>query len=362
MELVPQFTDFLSNIRLTENQRKDLKTGHETLRQRLKEDEDLSEMIVATFLQGSYIRHTATRPKDESRADVDIIIVTSLSEHQYTPAQAMQLFKPFLEEHYKGKYKFQGRSIGIELSYVDLDIVITSAASEVGRSELSKAANAGSLSLSEAVDWWYTEAANRGKAKPAWKLEPLRIPDRDAGNWEDTHPLEQIAKTRQKNKDTNKHFVNVVKALKWWRRLNPDPKHPKGYPVEHLAFFSCRDGIDSVAEGVVLTLEDIMARYSSYAAAGIVPTVKDHGVDQNVLRRLTVADFQAFMKLVENAASLARRGFDSTSKEESGRLWRDLFGSRFPEPPKRKDEGGEGPDGGYTPRTGPTVVGVGRFG
>ena len=53
--------------------------------------------------------------------DVDIIIVTSLSETEYTPRAALELFKPFLERYYSGKYKLQGRSWGIQLSNVDLD-------------------------------------------------------------------------------------------------------------------------------------------------------------------------------------------------------------------------------------------------
>ena len=53
------FKDFLSNIRLSENQVNDLKTGHSTLRKRLKDDKELSKIIISTFLQGSYRRSTA---------------------------------------------------------------------------------------------------------------------------------------------------------------------------------------------------------------------------------------------------------------------------------------------------------------
>src|SRR5216683_822604 len=87
MELPSYFTDFLQTIRPTPNQVDDYKCGHQSLRQRLREDE-------------------------------------------YTPALALEVFVPFLEKHYRGKYKKQGRSIGIELSYVDIDLVITAAPSE----------------------------------------------------------------------------------------------------------------------------------------------------------------------------------------------------------------------------------------
>jgi hypothetical protein len=357
MDLPPQFTEFLKNIRLTDNQRGQLQAGHKTLRDRLAADEDLREITVSTFLQGSYVRHTAVRPKDEQRADVDIIVVTNLSEDEYTPGAAMDLFVPFLDKHYKDKYRFQGRSIGIEMSNVDLDIVLTSAPSEVEEGQLVKAANAGILSLNGAMDLWFEEAWAKGRSQPAWKLEPLRIPDRDADDWQDTHPLEQIRKTQEKNKACNTLYVNVVKAFKWWRRLNQAPKHPKGYPLEHLVWVCCPDGIESMAEGVVYTLEEMVRRYEGYAAVGLVPEIRDHGVDQNVLRRVSAMEFKGFMGLIQDAADLARRAYDSTSKEESGKLWQELFGSRFPEPPKPRSD-----EGAYTPRKAPTTLGVGTFG
>lgn len=64
----------------------------------------------------------------------------------------------------------------------------------------------------------------------------------------------------RRTRNTNGHYVNVVKAIKWWRRLNAAPPYPKGYPLEHLIGISCPDGIASVAEGVVRTLEDIRDR------------------------------------------------------------------------------------------------------
>ena len=102
------FNDYLANIRLTADQNEELKKAHETLRSLLKADEDLSGSIVATFLQGSYRRSTAVRPYDGSHADVDIIVVTSFNKDLITPSEALSKFVPFMEEHYKGKYRIQG--------------------------------------------------------------------------------------------------------------------------------------------------------------------------------------------------------------------------------------------------------------
>ncbi|MBT2639370.1 nucleotidyltransferase [Bacillus sp. ISL-39] len=359
MEVKSFFTDFLSNIRLTDYQVNDLKTGHTTLRKRLLEDEEISSIIVNTFLQGSYRRATAVRPKNGNKSDVDVIVVTNLNTDDYTPQEALDLFIPFLDKFYSGKYKMQGRSIGIELSYVELDLVITSAPSESQKDLLNSESVLISESLEELQNWSLSKSwgifNQEQKNEPTWKTEPLLIPDREAGKWEKTDPLAQIKWTWDKNAACNSHYVNVVKALKWWKKLNPTPKYPKGYPLEHLIGTCCPDGIASVAEGVTLTLENIIANYPDK------PVLNDHGVpEHDVFKRITEEEYEEFYNLVEDAASLARQAYDCPDKVESIELWRKLFGSKFPEPPTNLTKK---QISGFTPRTEPTKsVSGGRFG
>ena len=205
------------------------------------------------------------------------------------------------------------------------------------------------------ADMLLKEAASQ----PEWKLEPLRIPDRNANQWESTHPLEQIRWTRDKNAKTNKHFVNVVKALKWWRLENyDDPKHPKGFPLERLIGECCPDDIGSVAHGVTETLEGIVSAYGWCIKLNTKPSLPDYGVPtHDVFARITADDFKKFYEQSVDAAALARRAFDSQDRTESGNLWRELLGTKFPKPP---DNGGSGKSG-FTPPSGPAVPGSGRF-
>jgi hypothetical protein len=381
MKLPSYFTDFLKEIRLTKSQVEDCKTGHRTLRKRLEDDETLAPKIVSTFLQGSYRRATAVRPYEDKRADVDVIVVTNLRQDDYPkPEKALELFVPFLEKHYKDKFKPQGRSFGIELSYVDLDLVITSAPSEGEKGILKSDSVITEDTLEEVDDWRFSKSwvalANRqtpydkalletAKTEAEWKLSPLYIPDRDARRWEPTHPLAQIQWTRDKNRQCNRHFVNVVKAIKWWRRVNHQtPKYPKGYPVEHLIGACCPDEITSVAEGVTRTLEIIASDYQTDALLKRRPNLKDHGVDQNVFRRVSGEDFASFHSQVCIAAKIARQALDAKTVAESAQKWRELFGEKFPEAPPddKEDNGGDdSPKGGYTPRKEETVIGGGRF-
>lgn len=374
MELKSSFDTFLQEIRPTKNQRDDLKTGHRTLRNRLTMDRKLAPIIVSDFLQGSYRRATAVRPNGDKRSDVDIIVVTSLHEDQYVPEAAIQEFVPFMEEHYKGKYRIQGRSIGVTLSYVELDLVVTSAPSEQELRILKAQAVTADDDLEAAHDWrlhpgWHAlndrvmkaaqvqllEAAREAE----WKAQPLRIPDRDAGKWEDTHPLEQIRWTRTKNASCAFHFVNVVKAIKWWRLVKySEPKHPKGFPLERLVGECCPDGINSVAEGITRTLEAIVSTCANVAALGQKPWLADYGVPtHDVFKRISAADFAKFYDQVKAGAVIAREALDSRDQKESGELWRKLLGDKFPKPP----ENGGKKEGGFSPRESVTIATPGRF-
>lgn len=379
MNLPGFFSDFLSEIRPTDSQLDDAKTGHETLRKRLKEDEALADVIVSDFLQGSYRRATAIRPTGDQRSDVDVIVVTNLDSSSYTPEEALQQFVPFVEKHYKGKYHLQSRSIAIELSYVDLDLVVTAAPSEAQKSMLLSDAVKADVTPEDVNDWrlvkdwvepqkraqlgWY-RIAEALKREAEWKSEPLLIPDRDLKTWEKTHPLAQIQWTWDKNRKTNSYYVNVVKAIKWWHRYcHAECKYPKGYPLEHIIGYCCPDGIDSVADGVTLTFESIVSSFSTKAALKQTPFLANHGIpDQNVLHRLSGDDFSAFYDRCKTAAGIAREALDETDKVKSAQLWRKLFGPKFPEP---EDEGtdslGGQSSGGFTPRTEATVVSGGRF-
>jgi hypothetical protein len=381
MELSTYFSDFLQEIRPTDEQKEQFRAAHSELREKLKQDSVLCPIIVSDFLQGSYRRATGIRPGEGCKADIDVILVTKLSDEEFTPDEAMQKFVPFLDEHYEGNYQFQSRSIGIELEVLDLDLVLTAAPSEKEIGILASEAVTGDDTPEEVDDWRLVKSwvsmAHRAGAKSAallleaareaeWKMSPLLIPDRDRKKWERTHPLAQIKWTWDKNRACQGHYVNVVKAMKWSRRiLHPQIKHPKGYPLEHLIGSCCPDGIKSVAEGVTKSLEVMVQRYGAYASAKQTPSLSDHGVpEHNVLHRISGEDFSVFLGQAADAAQIARRALDADTVRESANTWRELFGEAFPKPPEGDPgkESDKGDKGGYTKRTAVTSIGGGRWG
>ncbi|UIJ85270.1 hypothetical protein LZK77_16260 [Rhizobium leguminosarum] len=356
MELKTQFREFLQNIRPTLRQKEDWRAGSSTLRSRLAADEELGPQVVATFLQGSVRRATAVRPLGDKRPDVDVVVVTNIDHNTTSPIQAMDRFVPFLKKWYPGKWKTQGRSFGIEMSYVDIDLVITALPSDPSSrslmEQLYRSQSINSLApIDEEPDWrlnkqWtppqqqslhnlLSNLALDDAPASEWKPNPLFLPDRDVGTWGRTHPIAQIQWTAQKNRACNSQYVDIVRALKWWRQTNADslPKYPKGYPLEHIIGYSLANGTQSIGAGIVEVLEAIKSNWAMNALLGNVPVLPDHGVpEHNVLKRLSSENFQKFYTAASNAASIARDALENQNAEESGRLWRRLFGERFPLP------------------------------
>lgn len=377
MELPSYFTDFLREIRPNQDQLDALREAHSTLRQRIRDDEDLAPIYISDFLQGSYRRSTAVRPQETEKADVDVIIVTNLDHENTTPDEALDRFAPFLNTHYKGQWKKRGRSILVELEEVTLDLVVTAAPSEAQKSFYSSRSILTDYSIEEVEDLLVSQPEDMltkavrnlleaAKSGEQWRMEPLLIPDRDAKEWQQTNPLAQIQWTWGKNKRCNTHYVNVVKAIKWWRRQYAEPKYPKSYPLEHLIGDACPDGVSTVAAGVTFALECISSAYQPYVDSGTVPYLRDRGVDQDVFLRITPEDFSAFHHLVKDAAVLARKAYDAGTVAESATLWHQLFRDPFPKGPEpdsgNDDDSGSGQKGGFSPRTSPTVItGSGRF-
>ena len=343
MELENQLRELTRAISPTGTQQKNLQDAHIRLRERLMADADLKPLIVGTFLQGSYRRHTGIRPQGNDKPDVDIVVVTRLDRHEYTPEQALNVLRPFLNRHYGGKWKKKGRSIGIEMSKIKMDVVLTSAPSEAEESLL--------------LNFMSQDDAGSGSSNTdnAWKDAPLWIPDREARVWQRTHPLEQIRWTQEKNQLTNGHYIHVVKLVKWWwQARHPEQKHPRSYPLEHVVGDCCPNGVTTLAEAFTKTMMEIARRYETHTALNSIPILSDRGVpEQNVLARLEPPDFERFCRKAIAAAEVARNAIASTGESESANLWKQVFGDRYPVLPSQQ---------GFSPRSQPSRIKDGRFG
>jgi hypothetical protein len=352
MKATTYFDDFMAAIRLPNDLREKAGNAHLELRDRVENDADLSGIVITTFLQGSYRRHTGIKPAPGKKCDVDVVVVTRLDRNVTTPQQALDRFRPFLERNYKGLYRLQGRSWCITMGEVEVDLVPTSTPSAAITKFLVEARKVNFLSdfaeYSQDADRLHKLRESAGGEE--WRSDVLWIPDREAKVWRETNPLAQIDWTFEKNARANGHYLDIVKSTKWWRREAYTAKHPKGYPLEHLVGASCPDGIDSIADGFVGTAEGIVLAYREHRANARVPNLQDHGVtSHNVLARLTPQEFAQLYDETVAMSKEARRALDEPDLEKSVTIWRSIFGNAFPEPPK------------YTKRVAATSIVPGRF-
>lgn len=311
MNLPSYFKDFLAEIEPSPSYKEDQQSGHKTLRKRLAEDEDFKFIHVNTFLQGSYKRKTAIHPGK----DVDIVVVTSLDPDRTIPTDANAKLGKVLRKYYNDVAP-QNRSFCVRLSYVTMDVVLATSRLLTKNAWLVE-----TVRIADSID-----------TAGAWSSSPLLIPDRDLGAWVETHPKAQLAWTADLNSACGGYFVPLVKMFKWWRKETyQQPKNPKGYILERIAGECVDTTKRDHAEGFVTLLENIVAKYSASAHAGLVPHLPDPGVpSHNVAHRLSSDDFKTFTEKVEKALPAARAALSETDIPKSADLWRKLFGEKFP--------------------------------
>lgn len=377
--LAKEFDEFDRLIRPDDRTLRAAQEAHLDVRNRIRNDEGIAAVHVADFLQGSYARHTMVKPPldeygDPSRADVDIILVTNIPPTT-RPQVVLEQVKGWLEKEYgKGKAEIQSRSVKLTLDHVEVDLVPTSAPSEVQAAALQryaeKAAQVETRSADPGDDVLSPDEVFGPSGDPdaddQWTQEPLLIPDVYAQCWQETHPLATLKFTVDKNRRCDRKFLRVVRALKWWRRRACEEggnKHPKSYPVEHMAGDHCPEDFTSIAEGLTRTFEGLRDAYAECYPTK-KPELKLRGLQDSaadVISRLTQEDFNAFYEEIRTAASLARIALETEDRQEAASIWRQLLGDQFKVPVTTGTP--SKPVGGYLkPAAAATTVQGGRFG
>jgi hypothetical protein len=290
MDLVGHFGGLLSRIEPSAPHVTRAKKAHELLRKRLEEDEEVGKAHQATFLAGSYARHTAIH----DIKDVDVVCILDVDKDVTEPLTLLRWLEGALLRYYD-EVRLQGRSLGVTTpGGFSLDVV---------------------------------------PGTPQFTADgPLWIPDREAKQWVTAHPKGQLEFATTRNAATGGFYVRTVKIMKHWRDRLPTAKaRPKSYVLETLV----ADTIgtlppESHAAAVVKVLEGIRNRYQVWVGTGIVPPIPDPGYSTvSVSKRWEPAEFDAFMSRVESAAVTARQAWEEADQARSVTLWRRLLGDDF---------------------------------
>lgn len=287
-----RFTEFLKDIEPSATSKSNSATAHDNLRYFLQTHDTFSYLWLDDFLAGSYARDTAIRAQsvagEVDRADIDIIVETNYTEAD-RPEDVLNDLASVLGEKYTVE-RVNKRSVRVVTSKAEIDVVPVIADGDA-----------------------------------------YKIADRDLDGWRKTNPKGHKTWSSDRNKDFDGRFKPMVKLVKWWRRENPTHKRPKGFVLEVLVARHAPRNETHWGEAFAQTLENIYEAYKDDAERDIKPFIEDPSVKNNdILGKVTVPQWKAFIDKCRVYAGYARKAQETEDMEEATRLWRKVFGDRFP--------------------------------
>jgi len=133
-------------------------------------------------------------------------------------------------------------------------------------------------------------------------------------------------------------FKPLVKEFKWWRQQNPTvSRKPKGFVMECIVAENMDYGQTNHAALFVGTMEAIVRKYAWDIMVKQVPFIADPGVPgKSVTYGMTFAAFEGFYNKAKKHAEVGRRAIEEDDPEKELKLWRQIFGNRFPAPAAKR--------------------------
>jgi hypothetical protein len=266
------------------------------LRDILAQDEEIKNIFLDSFLQGSYAIGTALRPKDDEEFDVDVVLALNISEkYGYLPDSKQVigwlLGRVTSYDKYKGKAKAKNKCVRID--YVDgfhIDLL---------------------------------PAHCDGDPSKGIFVPP---------NWNLSNPIGYKAWCQTKSDSTGGKFTRVTKYLKWWRNLKlGQDSQLKSIILTTIVGTHMNEEFSSDAEALVNCMECI-ANELEYQF--FVPTIWNPSLQigqENLAKDWGQADFEAFKTEFLKATETARAAFDEEARDKSVKLWASVFGDEFNE-------------------------------
>ena len=298
MSTKKQFTEFLKDIEPSPTTKSEASTAHTNLRDFLKDHVDYKDVHIDTFLSGSYKRDTAIRPKIKDgklmKSDIDIIVVVNYTLDD-SPKEVIQFLRDTIKA---GGYNLVDPpntiSVGTCSDKVNMDVVPIIA--------------------------------------PQGMEGTLYIPDKKLDKWLETNPPRHTLWTTEISDSSNGTFKPLVKLFKWWRRENPTiSKRPKGFVIECLVAENMDYSEDNYEELFLSTLENILYNYKTSIQVKTVPFIEDPGVSGNsVTDGMAFEAFEGFYNKAKSHLEIGRQAQQEEDLEKELKLWREIFGDRFP--------------------------------
>jgi hypothetical protein len=281
------FDDLFEAIEITEAERTKASSQQKSLRKKL----DGHLTLVTSYLSGSYRRRTLIRPLD----DIDLLLVLD-------------------RQVYGDQFTFD--SIGATNA---LDVVHAALRKAYPKTELKR--------HGRCVQILFAGTGIGFDVVPSIQLrdDEFCIPDTDLGRWVKTNPKEVERLVTEANAKTDGWLVPLVKLLKAWKDAQGAPI--RGYHLEALTYHHFTAAPTNARLGIAELFEKLAAWVQ-------IATPDIWAFGESPSAHLSSADAAKVAKMMTVAAEDARSAIkaeDEDRVDEAHRLWRKLFGNRYPE-------------------------------
>ncbi|OJH33899.1 CBASS oligonucleotide cyclase [Cystobacter ferrugineus] len=290
------FRKFKSRLELNDKEQQNASSRHTEVREYLETKFD----ITRSFLTGSYARYTKTKPLK----DIDIFMVLADEKKHYrssSPSIVLEDFRKALASKYgKKSVRKQARSIN-----VNFGVVIDA--------EDNTDYRVVSIDAVPAIDTGHE----------------YEIPDSDSDSWIKTDPEIHKEKATAAHQAYSNEWKGLVRMVKYW---NNNPGHGEkpikpSFLIEVMALECLHGGwggrFDYELQSFFSTLADrIFDEWPDPAALG--PPISD-GMDLGQKQRAA-----GLLRTASRQASLAINHVRQGRNGEALRVWRELFGPKFP--------------------------------
>jgi hypothetical protein len=250
-------------------------------------------------LSGSYKRSTAIRDIH----DVDVLLFRRASDLDRTPNAVVLEVARDLEDYPGATVEIRPQRRSVRLHFVDYDLFLD--------------------------------------IVPCVALDDhdgvLRVPDRPKKKWIDSAPLEYAGRLSELNKKHGERVVRLIKLIKAWRDVQMTYLQPSSYVLEIMIVKAIEDGkLTLNGRSWPGILEDLFTLWSNEYAELLeeddaVPEIEDRHLDTECSTPWERAQFETFMRRVEEARKAAGRANAKDEEKDAAAEWAKVFGEHWPE-------------------------------
>jgi hypothetical protein len=295
LKLNNHFKQFVANISLNPTRVEKIDSAVRNWKKKFKEDEEINEIFIDYYTQGSYSTDTGVRPKSGEEFDVDVVLVMDIDEED-DPKDILHHIKDRIKSHkeFEDRVKAKDRCVRIEYSNeFHVDVV---PAFEFGTS--------------------------------------IKIPSKREKEWTETNPAGFKDWCDDINNKSDNYFSKVAKILKHWRDNNVGKETaPKSILLTTLTgnAFTKKS---SIAETLVETLDNMILDIENLlfwlSEDDDVPFVKNPSLqEENLARNWTKLKAKRFLNKLKSLKVSCQEAMDETDKDKSIEKWQDIFGDNY---------------------------------